>query len=108
MIALQNKERIVYRNLEIIRANINRVNQFFSEHKDKFSWFTPIAGSVAFPEWGGIGSVERFCQGVLEQQGVMLVPGDVFGFPGNHFRIGLGRKNLQEALEHVGEYLKTL
>ena len=106
MIALQNKERIIQRNLEIIRTNLDSVREFFSKHTDKLSWFIPLAGSVAFPEWRGDGSVEEFCQGVLEEEGVMLVPGNLFGYQGNYFRIGLGRKNLPEALDHVGEYLK--
>ena len=63
---------------------------------------------MAFPEWLGDGPVEQFCQDVLEKQGVMIVPGSLFDFPGNHFRVGLGRKNLPEALEHVGEYLKEM
>jgi len=105
IIALQNKEKILPRNLDIIRANIACANKFFSEHGDLFSWFSPSAGSVAFPQWLGAGSVEQFCQGVLDQQGVMLVPGSIFDFPGNHFRIGLGRKNFSEAIEKVREYL---
>ena len=107
IIALQNKEQILRRNLEIIRTNIARANQFFSEHSSHFSWFSPKAGSVAFPQWLGPGSVEMFCQGVLDQQGVMLVPGSIFEFPGNHFRIGLGRINFPEAVEKVGDYLKS-
>lgn len=35
----------------------------------------------------------------------MIVPGHLFGVPGNHFRIGLGRKNFGEALERVEEFL---
>jgi aspartate/methionine/tyrosine aminotransferase len=105
IIALQNKQRIVRRNLAIIRANLERAEQFMSEHAHYFAWFSPKAGSVAFPEWLGEGSVEQFCQEVLEQQGVMIVPGSLFDFPGNHFRMGLGRKNLPEALEHVERYL---
>jgi aspartate/methionine/tyrosine aminotransferase len=50
--------------------------------------------------------VEQFSQAVLEKQGVMIVPGSLFGFQGNHFRIGLGRKNLSEALALVGEFLE--
>jgi aspartate/methionine/tyrosine aminotransferase len=106
IIALQNKQRIVRRNLEIIHANLEIAEQFFGEHAHYFAWFSPKAGSVAFPEWLGEGSVEQFCREVLEKQGVMIVPGSLFDFPGNHFRIGLGRKNLPEALEHVDRYLK--
>ncbi len=32
----------------------------------------------------------------------------MFGFPGEHFRIGLGRKNLGEALERVSAYLEGI
>ena len=106
MIALQNKEQIVSRNLAIIRENLKSAERFFGEHTDKFSWINPKAGSVAFPEWLGDRPVEQFCQDVLEKQGVMIVPGSLFDFPGNHFRVGLGRENLREALRHVGEYLK--
>jgi aspartate/methionine/tyrosine aminotransferase len=106
MIALQNKEKIIHRNLEIIRTNLVHAQEFFGKHSHYFSWFGPTAGSVAFPAWLGNGPVEQFCQDVLEKQGVMIVPGNLFGFPGNHFRIGLGRRNLPEALEYVASYLK--
>jgi aspartate/methionine/tyrosine aminotransferase len=106
LIALQNKERILQRNLDIIHNNLESAGRFFSQHARSFAWFGPRAGSVAFPKWLGPGTVEQFCQEVLDQQGVMIVPGSLFDFPGDHFRIGLGRKNLPEALEMVAEYLK--
>ncbi len=106
IIALQNREQIVQRNLDIIRANSALAERFFAEHRTSFSWHKPRAGSVAFPEWHGGGSVEQFCQEVLDQQGVMIVPGSLFDYPGNHFRIGLGRKNFGAAIQKVGNYLK--
>ena len=106
IIALQNQAQIIQRNLEIIQANLASAEQFFGRHAQQFSWFRPKAGSVAFPEWLGDGQVEQFCQAVLKKQGVMIVPGSLFDFHGNHFRVGLGRRNLPEALSQVGEYLK--
>ena len=50
--------------------------------------------------------MEQLCQDILDQQGVMIVPGSLFDFLGNHFRIGLGRKNFGEAIGHVNAYLK--
>ncbi len=35
----------------------------------------------------------------------MIVPGSLFDYPGEHFRIGLGRANFPAALKQVGEYL---
>jgi aspartate/methionine/tyrosine aminotransferase len=106
LIALQNQERILRCNLDILRENLDCAGRFFNAHGQFFAWYSPKAGSVAFPKWLGPGSVEQFCQGVLEKQGVMIVPGSLFDFPGNHFRVGLGRKNLPEALEHVAWYLR--
>jgi len=106
IIALQSKEQILQRNLDIIRGNIGIANRFFSEQRNRFSWICPKAGSVAFPQWLGDGPVEQFCQDILDRQGVMIVPGSLFGFFGNHFRIGLGRKNFGEAIGRVNAYLK--
>jgi aspartate/methionine/tyrosine aminotransferase len=107
IIALQNTERIVQRNLEIIHKNIASAEQFFDKYRDKVAWVSPKAGSIAFPRWLGAEPVEQFCQDMLQEQGVMIIPGHLFDFPGNHFRIGLGRKNFSEALEHVDEYFGT-
>jgi len=35
------------------------------------------------------------------------VPGSIFDYPGNHFRLGLGRQNFAEALQRVSDYLKS-
>jgi hypothetical protein len=35
---------------------------------------------------------------------VLLLPGDVYDQPGNHFRIGFGRTNLPEALARLEEF----
>jgi aspartate/methionine/tyrosine aminotransferase len=106
LIALQNKERILHRNLDILRENLQAARAFFETYAQYFAWLPPRAASVAFPKWLGPGSVEQFCQQLLETQGVMIVPGNLFDFPGNHFRVGLGRKNLSQALEMVAKYLK--
>ena len=106
IIALQNKGQILQRNLDIIRENILIADRFFTEHRNRFSWIGPKAGSVAFPQWLGDGSVDQFCQDILDRQGVMIVPGRLFDFCGNHFRIGLGRKNFGEAIGRVTAYLR--
>jgi aspartate/methionine/tyrosine aminotransferase len=106
MIGLQARQRILARNLEIIRANLELAAAFFERHSDLFRWLPPQAGSVAFPQWrgagpakhGGAGGVEQFCQDMVQRQEVMLAPGSLFDYPGQHFRLGLGRRNFGEAL----------
>ncbi len=105
IIAVQNTARIVARNLEIIRANTIIAKQFFDQHSDRLAWIPPRAGSIAFPRWLGPEPLAEFANELIEKQGIMIVPGNIFDYPGNHFRLGLGRINLNEALERVDEYL---
>jgi aspartate/methionine/tyrosine aminotransferase len=106
LIALRAKEQIVARNLTIIRQNLIIAEQFFAEHANAFTWLKPRAGSIAFPRWNGEMSIEQFCAEMVNKHGVMILPGSMFDFPENHFRVGLGRKNFGEAMEKVGEGLR--
>jgi len=107
IMALRAKEAIISRNLNLIRQNLIVAEQFFAEQRNRFVWIKPQAGSIAFPRWTAGTPVEQFCQDVLDQQNVMIVPGSIFDYPGNHFRLGLGRQNFAEALQQVSDYLKS-
>ena len=98
IIALEAQEQIVARNLAIIQRNLALCARFFAEHSQQVAWIAPQAGSVAYPRWVGAGTVEEFCQRALDERGVMIVPGNIFDAPGDHFRVGLGRENLGEVL----------
>jgi hypothetical protein len=43
---------------------------------------------------------------MINKKSVMVLPSTVFDFPGNFFRVGLGRKNLKGVLEKLEEYVK--
>lgn len=81
---------------------------WIEKHKDVFSWFKPRAGYVAFPKFKLNVDVRQFCIELVEELGVLLTPGDCFGFP-HHIRIGYGkvnRKILSEALELVDRLIE--
>jgi aspartate/methionine/tyrosine aminotransferase len=105
IIALQNQETILRRNLQMVLANTATAQAFFARHAGQLAWTPPKAGSVALARWLGEGTVEEFCQGLLDACGVMLVPGSLFDLPGDFFRLGLGRANFSEALGEVEGYL---
>ncbi len=103
-LALRHGDRLIQRNLQIIHDNLVLLDGFFSRQCARFSWTRPLAGSVAFPELLE-GEIEQFCHDLVTASGVLLVPGSLFDQPGNHFRIGFGRKNMPEALAGLEEYL---
>jgi len=106
IIAIRGADTIIQRNLRIIAGNLIAAEHFFALHSDLFAWIPPLAGSVAFPRLAASMDVRDFCADVLLRRGVMIVPGDVFSCEGNHFRLGLGRVNLPQALAQVEEYIE--
>ena len=105
-IALRNRERITRRNLSIIKTNIDLLETFFDKYKEIFNWVKPIAGPIAFPRLK-TEDVETFCQRLVTEFGVLLLPGSVYDHPDNHFRIGFGRRNMPEALNRFENFLNS-
>ena len=103
-IAMRNRQILAARSLDIIKNNLNIMDEFFSRHTDLFSWVRPRAGSMAFPRYLA-GDAESFCDKVVREAGVLLLPGSVYDDTDNHFRLGLGRKNLAQAVNRLEGYL---
>jgi aspartate/methionine/tyrosine aminotransferase len=108
IVALRAKEALLARNLGIVHDNLSAADFFFERFSHMFHWLRPRAGSVAFPSLISGMPVDRFCRDLLEREGVMVVPGSLFEFPGDHFRVGLGRKGFPDALKRVEAYVRSL
>jgi aspartate/methionine/tyrosine aminotransferase len=105
-VALRNRQKLINRNLTIIKDNLEVVDALFTRHSPLFSWVRPAAGSMGFPRLLQ-GNIEDFCDDLVRQAGVLLLPGTTYDDSRNHFRIGLGRKNLPQAVARLEEYLKN-
>jgi aspartate/methionine/tyrosine aminotransferase len=89
-LALRHHHRLAERNLGIIRTNLVVIDDLFARHQDLFEWIRPQASSMGFPRLLR-GNVEEFCDRLVRQAAVLLLPGSVYSDQGNHFRLGLGR-----------------
>ena len=105
LIGLRARDAVLGRSLGIVAANLERLDTFFEAWPDRFSWVRPRAGSVGFPRLTvpGVG-IDDWAAGLVEAEGVLLLPGSQFGYGGNHFRLGFGRTDLPEALERLETY----
>jgi aspartate/methionine/tyrosine aminotransferase len=108
LIALRAKETIVKRSLDIIQSNLVLLDDFFAKWSQTFTWQRPQAGSIAFPELITGQPIEEFAQQLVKQEGVLLLPGTVYDHPGNHFRIGFGRKNMPAALGRLEHFINRV
>lgn len=106
IIALRNKEKIVSRNRQIIEENLTISRAFFEQYQHLFEWLEPDAGSIAFPRLKATIPVNDFCEAAITEKNIMIVPGTVLGYSGNHFRIGYGRRNLQTIYNELGEFIQ--
>lgn len=105
ILALKNKELILERNLEIVMQNQKLLTDFFSKYSDLFYWQKRRAGVIAFPRLLIPEPVEEFCVRLVEEKGVLLLPGNYYDAGDNNFRIGYGRRNMPKALQIFDEYL---
>ena len=106
-LALRHWPRLVKRNKGIIQKNLSIFADFVSQWSDYFSWIEPPAGPIAFPRLKN-GSAEEFCHRLVQKQGVLLAPGNLFGKEWkNHFRVGFGRQSFSEALGHLSHFMRA-
>ena len=112
VIALEHEDEILNRNRAICATNDEAVRNFMAEHRDLFDYQTPDGGCVSFVRYLGADSTAEFCQRVVEESGVFLLPASVYEsalgpIPSDRFRIGIGRRNVPECLEALASYLTT-
>jgi aspartate/methionine/tyrosine aminotransferase len=107
LIGLRAKDVVLGRSRSIVAANLDRLDAFFDDWADRFSWVRPRAGSVGFARLTVPGlSIDSWAAELVESRGVLLLPGSQFGFGGNHFRIGFGRTDLPAALDRLESYAR--
>lgn len=104
VIALKNRKTILKRNNGFIKKNLSHLRDFLLERQDIFSWLPPEGGPVAFVGIKGKDAGE-FCSGLLEDTGVLLMPGAVFGEEYSPFiRFGMGRKSIKVPFNLLKKY----
>jgi aspartate/methionine/tyrosine aminotransferase len=102
IIGLRARQQVLARSRAIVAGNLDRLDAFFEDWADRFSWVRPMAGSIGFPRLTVPGvRIDDWAAELVESEGVLLLPGSQFGHPGNHFRIGFGRTDLPEAVARL-------
>jgi aspartate/methionine/tyrosine aminotransferase len=105
LIGLRARERVLTRSREIVLGNLALLDGFFERWTGTFDWVRPRGGSIGFPRVRANVPIDRFAADLVEAEGVLLLPGSTFGHPGNHFRIGFGRKNLPDAMAGLERFV---
>ena len=107
LIALQAKEQIIETNLKLIKKNLQLADRFFNKYPQTFSWQRPAAGTIALPKLLAGGSSERFCERLVTETEILLLPATVYNYNDTHFRFGFGRKDMPEAIDKLDQWLSA-
>jgi aspartate/methionine/tyrosine aminotransferase len=99
--ALAGRDRLIARMRALLARNRRLLEAFFLEHSAMFHFVAPRGGLTAFPGLRD-GEAEAFCRAALDQAGLLLLPGRLYGeeWP-NRFRIGFGRADFPENLNRL-------
>ena len=104
-IALEARDTILARNGNIVDHNLSLLDSFMERHAERFSWVRPEGGCCGLVQDHGKENVETLADELLKATGVLIMPGSVYDLTSNTFRIGFGRKNMPEALEHFESFI---
>lgn len=109
-IALKAASKILRRNRDLAAGNLTKLGAFFAGHRDRFEWYEPDGGCIAFPRYLGSDGVETFCRRLVEEAGVLLLPASMYrsevsSVPPDRFRIGYGRRGMDDALNAFEAFL---
>ena len=96
--------RIGKMHAKIISDNLSLLAPFFEKNRDLFDWKIPDGGCIGYPKYLGDEGVEAFCENLIENHSIMLLPSSVYqselgATVGDHFRIGYGRIKMKDGLE---------
>ena len=110
-LALRHGEAIRARNRAIVEANLPLFDAFFAD-QELFDWEHPQGGCVCFPRYRGGDGVEAMCRDLVETAGVVLLPASIYAsalaaVPADRFRIGVGRRGSEAALDAFGHFLSA-
>ncbi len=104
-VALKHSDEILRRNLNIIKQNLKTADDFFQRHPQLFVFNKPMAGPVAFIKMNIKMPVDQFCNKLVEEKGVLLLPAEIYSYEGQYVRMGFGRKSFAKSLAKFEEYL---
>jgi len=105
-IAIENKEKIVKRNIEKILTGKEILTKWAKKNYDKIRLVCPNGGTTAFVGYNREIPSVRLCKNLQEETGVMILPGATMEMDG-YLRIGYGNnfEQLQKALEIFSDWL---
>ena len=102
---LEQGQEVIRRNRAEIAANVERLRRFAEQFQDTLAFYPPQGGTMAMVEQKTPSTSAEFCERLLDEESVFLVPGSTMGMSDRLLRFGLGRDDFADGLERLGRFL---
>ena len=105
-LSLEHRDKLIETKKRDILPNLEALDAFMARQAEHFEYVPPTGGVVCFPRLKSTTDVPGFCQRLIDEQGVSLLPGFAFGVD-DHLRLnfGINREKFAEALRRIGVVL---
>lgn len=104
-IALRHKEKFIAPNLQKIIRNQRLFMEFSRKNPSLLNFRPTRASSTALVELKSPVSASEYCEKLVQDTGIMLLPSEMFDYGSRHVRLGFGRENLPEILPGWQEFI---
>jgi aspartate/methionine/tyrosine aminotransferase len=103
------RDRLLERFGKVARRNHAIVKEWVLANPELVEWVEPDGGIICFPRYKGDVPSEELCSRLLDEYGVLLIPGLYSGLEG-HFRLSyqLPEEGLRKALEALERGLREI
>ncbi|KAJ3410841.1 transcriptional repressor general negative regulator of transcription subunit 4 [Chytridiales sp. JEL 0842] len=110
VMAIEARHPILKRTSAIAQDNLTALNDFFGRHTLWFEWMPPTVGCIGFAKLvphSVFADACEFCEKLLEEEGILLLPGSMYGDAWSmYFRISWGRNDMEDALIQLERWLE--
>ncbi len=105
-IALNHLDAFLQPNRSKIQKNIALFSAFAEKQTLIKSFVPPRAGSAAFVELNIEEPSLGWSDNLVTNTGIMTVPAEMFGYSGRYIRVGFGRRNFEDILKRLEDYIE--
>ena len=102
--AVKAHETLRSRSRALVERNLQAADAFFARWAELFTWRRPQAGPVALVGVD-VASAEAFCQRLIDEAGLLLLPATHLDYDDRHVRFGFGRADAARNLQRLDGYL---
>lgn len=93
-VAIENIELLMAPKMKEANENLQTLTHWVESNSDRVIWTNPQGSVSCFIKFKGIDNTEQFCRELVLATGVMVVPGECFGYPG-YCRLGFGASKVE-------------